>query len=190
MATLDTAAGAKAPAHELFVAKDSTPPIESPHMNLLDDSGFTAPKGCGDDSKTGLFEKPRKLNEMSEAELVKAIDEYPNPDDLRAKNLSDYWQEKFLKPNSRPATTADYESWLKGYLANGGEVTREYGFKMPANNMFVATKDMVIPKMFKGNGVAVIAPEGINVTSHGGNNHVFSMDGFKASNKWIPKFGG
>lgn len=186
MATLDTAAGAKAPIPHEILPTPATPETESPHLNLLMDTGFAVPKaGCDVSEPT---RKPYGL--MTEAELVKAIDEYPNPDNLMAKNLSDLWQMKFLEPNSRPATTADYEAWLKGYLANGGEVTREYGFKMPANNMFVATKDMVIPKMFKGNGVAVIAPEGINVTSHGGNNHVFSMDGFKASNKWIPKFGG
>jgi hypothetical protein len=87
----------------------------------------------------------------------------------------------------RRATPADYQVWLRGYLASGGVLERILGYPMP-DNWFVPRVSLTLPALLGVHAVNLIVPPGVEITlSPGSPGHStlhylegFSLDGGRA----------
>jgi len=82
------------------------------------------------------------------------------------------------------ASAGDYAKWLKGYLAQGGEITHVYDYEMPAK-FGVANQPITMTKLCGGDSVSIIADNVAVEVESMGHNQLYVIDGDEF--KVIPK---
>lgn len=89
-------------------------------------------------------------------------------------------------PDLRPATTEDYQRWLNGYKANGGEITTVYNYPLRTDRFYVALRDFTLPEegLVGANYVSIIIPANVHLLGGDvGHCDLFYMDGFKTADR-------
>lgn len=94
-----------------------------------------------------------------------------------------------LSQSLRVANPSDYQEWLNGYRAKGGQVTHQYNYNMP-DRFFICINDLELPAWYGANSISVIVPEHIQLTCKDGlgHNNVFYMEDFQAKGISIPSY--
>ena len=89
----------------------------------------------------------------------------------------------------RLATASQYNEWIAGFIANGGQPTHCYDYPMSNQRFYVAMKDFKLLALFGSRAINVIVPKGIEVKSDDlGHSHLYFMDGFTCRGGFVPIF--
>ena len=116
------------------------------------------------------------------------------PIEMPMRVPTDEERDSFVRDHCRPATVADYQTWLTGYVESGGEITHEYDYPMPLGMWFVLTKSGILPELYGADSLYLIIPAGLRVwgqrTFHGcsGHNTIYIMGGFSIVGTLVPTF--
>lgn len=96
-------------------------------------------------------------------------------------------RERYILPNLRPASAAEYSRWLRGYLENGGTLGNYSD--SPMTGIYVAVRHFDLPPLCGASSISVIVPEGVIVDRQPGFSHnsVFWMDGFRYDGTFSPR---
>jgi hypothetical protein len=93
-----------------------------------------------------------------------------------------------LFPCLREATVSEYQSWLAGFIKNGGRPTHCYQYPMPSS-FKVAKRDFETISLFGSQSVEIIVPVGVNFFDDGlGHCNLYLMNGFKVIGGWVPVY--
>jgi hypothetical protein len=124
---------------------------------------------------------------------VRERDETPDERKRRCA-VDDELRRRFLQ-GCRPATAADYATWLRGYLKRGGAITHEYPYPMSRADVVVLTRSgLDLPSLYGARALEVIVPAGLTLstpaTFHGrcGHSTVYLMDGFAIVGNFVPTY--
>ena len=98
---------------------------------------------------------------------------------------------QIMFPSLRKAEISDYENWLSGYFANGGEVSHYYDYPFQRwDNFYVATQDFEVCPLYGSASILIIVPKGIKYLGGNiGHSTLYLCDGYKTKyNDFVPAF--
>lgn len=138
-----------------------------------------------------LLEQLEQAVEAAKAEhdqLMREIDAEDHRLEQQSNDAKEFFTERTL-PDLRPASAEDYQRWLNGYKANGGEISTRYPYPVPTDRFYVALRDFQLPEqgLHGANYVSIIIPPNVRLLGGAvGHCDLFYEEGFTCADRGAP----